>query len=125
MAAGRFDPNLGIQFSTFATATISGELKRHFRDKRWNMHVTRTAQERYLLVRDATEWATQDLGRSPSVQEIADRAGVTSEIVLSPPAMAMAKAWSTVQRVVPMSAAMAETSALARVSEPKLSSSSA
>jgi RNA polymerase sigma-B factor len=81
-AAIRFDAGREYQFSTFATATITGELKRHFRDKRWGMHVTRTAQERYLRVRDATEWATQDLGRSPTIGEIAQRAGVSEEDVL-------------------------------------------
>ena len=89
-AAERFDTEMGTQFSTYATATITGELKRHFRDKRWGMHVTRTAQERYLLVRDATEWATQDLGRSPTVQEIADVAGVSAELVLEAQEMANA-----------------------------------
>jgi RNA polymerase sigma-B factor len=81
-AAKRFDGELGIQFSTYATATIAGELKRHFRDKRWGLHVSRTAQERYLLVREATEWATEDLGRSPTISEIASRAGLTDEQVL-------------------------------------------
>jgi len=89
-AATRYDPIHETQFSTFATATVLGELKRHFRDKRWGMHVTRTAQERYLLVRDATEWATQDLGRSPTVDEIAERAGVTPEIVLEAQEVAVA-----------------------------------
>jgi RNA polymerase sigma-B factor len=81
-AAHRFDPALENQFSTYATATISGELKRHFRDKRWGLHVARSAQERYLLVRDALEWATADLGRSPTPQEVADRAGISLEMVL-------------------------------------------
>jgi RNA polymerase sigma-B factor len=81
-AAIRFDTRHHTQFSTYATATISGELKRHFRDKRWGLHVTRSAQERYLLVRDATEWATQDLGRAPTVAEIASRARVSDEEVL-------------------------------------------
>jgi len=81
-AAHRFDPARENQFSTYATATISGELKRHFRDKRWGLHVARSAQERYLLVRDALEWATSDLGRSPTPQEVADRAGISVEMVL-------------------------------------------
>jgi len=81
-AADRFDPTMDIRFSTFATATITGELKRHFRDRRWGLHVSRSAQERYLLIRQATDWARDDLGRSPTVDEIADKAGVTPELVL-------------------------------------------
>jgi len=81
-AARRFDPKRGASFSTYAMATILGELKRHFRDRRWVVHVSRSAQERFLLVRDATEWATADTGRSPSLQEIAERAGVTVDAVI-------------------------------------------
>src|SRR5438874_2874104 len=81
-AAHRFDPAMNTRFSTFATATITGELKRHFRDRRWGLHVSRSAQERYLLIRQATDWAREDLGRSPTIAEIADKAGVTSEDVL-------------------------------------------
>src|SRR5438093_3582897 len=81
-AADRFDPTRNTTFSTFATATILGELKCHFRDRRWGLHVSRSAQERYLLIRQATEWAREDLGRSPTIAEIANKAGVTDEHVL-------------------------------------------
>jgi RNA polymerase sigma-B factor len=81
-AADRFDADRNIRFSTFATATIVGELKRHFRDKRWAVHVSRSVQERYLLIRQATEWARADLGRSPTIAEIASAASVTAEQVL-------------------------------------------
>ena len=81
-AASRFNERHNTRFTTYATATISGELKRHFRDNRWGVHVPRSAQERYLLVRDATEWARDDLGRSPTIGEIADRAGLTDDEVL-------------------------------------------
>src|SRR4051812_6850186 len=70
-AARRFDPTFDVRFTTFATATIIGELKRHFRDKRWSMHVARSLQERYLLVRDTAEYLQQELQRSPTVSEIA------------------------------------------------------
>jgi RNA polymerase sigma-B factor len=81
-AASRFDETHQTRFSTFATATITGELKRHFRDNRWGVHVSRSSQERYLLVRDATEWARDDLGRSPTIAEIARWSGLTDEDVL-------------------------------------------
>src|SRR6476469_9960678 len=81
-AVDRFDPDRGVQFSTFATATISGELKRHFRDKRWGVHVGRMAQERYLLVRDTTDELITLLGRSPTVAEIAERTGLDVDAVL-------------------------------------------
>src|SRR5437763_15925186 len=51
-AAQRFDPDRGVEFSTFATVTITGELRRHFRDKRLAVHVPRCAQARYLGGRD-------------------------------------------------------------------------
>ena len=81
-AVDRFDPERGVQFSTYATSTISGEIKRHFRDHRWGLHVTRSVQERYLAVRDATDELALELGRSPTVPEIAAAARVTEEEVL-------------------------------------------
>src|SRR4051812_23233995 len=81
-AVDRFDPDRGVQFSTYATSTITGEIKRHFRDHRWGLHVTRSVQERYLAVRDATDEQSMTLGRSPTVTEIAQAARVTEEEVL-------------------------------------------
>ena len=81
-AVDRFDPERGVQFSTYATSTITGELKRHFRDHRWGLHVTRSMQERYLRVRDATDELATQLGRSPTIPEIASAAQVTDEEVL-------------------------------------------
>jgi len=83
-AARRYDPDRGVKFATYATANIVGEIKRHFRDKRWGVHVPRADQELYLRVRDASEGLSTQLGRSPTVAEIADRAGVsTDDVVLS------------------------------------------
>jgi len=81
-AAERFSEDRGIQFSTFATATILGEIKHHFRDTRWSVHVPRSVQEGYLRVKDATDALSQELGRSPSLLEIGERAGLTEEQVV-------------------------------------------
>ncbi|HEX7166061.1 MAG TPA: SigB/SigF/SigG family RNA polymerase sigma factor [Acidimicrobiales bacterium] len=81
-AIDRFDPERGVQFTTFAWATISGELKRHFRDRTWGVRVPRRLQELYLNTAEATDSLTHRLGRSPTVAEVADRLGVTHEDVL-------------------------------------------
>jgi RNA polymerase sigma-B factor len=82
-AAKRFEEERGYQFSTYATSCILGELKRHFRDTRWKFHVTRMAKERYLLVRDAVPGLTQDMKRSPTIPEIAERVGLQPEDVVA------------------------------------------
>jgi RNA polymerase sigma-B factor len=81
-AAERFSPERGIQFSTFATATILGELKHHFRDTRWSIHVPRSVQEAYLRVKEAADALSQELHRSPTLIEIAERAGLSEEQVV-------------------------------------------
>lgn len=81
-AAHRYDPDRGVQFSTFATATISGELKRHFRDHRWGVRVARPLQDLFLSVRACVESMTHQLGRSPSMHEIAAVVGATVDEVV-------------------------------------------
>jgi len=81
-AVDRFDPDFGVVFSTFAVPTVVGELRRHFRDKTWSIHVPRRAKELYQTVTGVVDELTQILGRSPTVPEIADRAGVTVEDAL-------------------------------------------
>jgi RNA polymerase sigma-B factor len=81
-AARRFDPNRQAAFSTYATVSILGELKRHFRDKTWMLRVPRSAQELYLSIKDAREELGHELGRSPTVDEIATHLGVTLDNVL-------------------------------------------
>jgi RNA polymerase sigma-B factor len=81
-AIDRFDPERGVQFTTFAWATISGELKRHFRDRTWGVRVPRRLQELYLNTAEATDALTHILGRSPTVREVAERLGVTDEDVV-------------------------------------------
>jgi RNA polymerase sigma-B factor len=71
-AVDRFEPGRGTKFTSFAAPTILGELKRHFRDKGWTLHVPRDLQERALALSRATERLSHDLGRSPSISELAN-----------------------------------------------------
>ena len=78
----RFEPDRGLQFSTFATPTITGELKRHFRDRGWAVRVPRRIQELHLELDRTVAALSQELGRPPTPSEIARRAGVLEEDVL-------------------------------------------
>jgi len=78
----RFDPDRGVAFSSYATGSILGELKRHFRDRAWGMRVGRSTQETYLEVNRARETLSQINGRSPTIAEIAKEIGVSEERVL-------------------------------------------
>ncbi len=80
--ARRFDPDRGVAFSSYATGSILGELKRHFRDRAWGMRVGRSTQETYLEVNRARETLSQRNGRSPTIAEIAKEIGVSEERVL-------------------------------------------
>ncbi|MEW6475135.1 MAG: RNA polymerase sigma factor SigF [Actinomycetota bacterium] len=81
-AVERFDPGRGLEFSTFATPTIVGELKRHFRDKGWAVRVPRRVQELHLRMGTVVNTLSQELGRSPTIPEIAARAEVSVDEVL-------------------------------------------
>ena len=81
-AVERFDPERGLEFTTFATPTIVGELKRHFRDKGWAVRVPRRVQELHLRVTRVVEDLSLELGRSPTIAEIAHRSGTTEDEVL-------------------------------------------
>lgn len=72
-ALWRFDPERGTGFTTFAWSTIEGELKRHRRDSSWTIHVSRALQERYLRVSAAIEELTHEIGRSPTIEQVARR----------------------------------------------------
>ena len=78
----RFDPDRGVEFSTFATQTVIGELKRHFRDKGWAVRAPRRIQELYLELSQVVGELTQRMGRSPTVAELADATGASEEAVL-------------------------------------------
>jgi RNA polymerase sigma-B factor len=81
-AVERFEPDRGLQFSSFATPTITGELKRHFRDRGWAVRVPRRIQELHLELDRTVNDLSQELGRPPTPAEIAQRAGVLEEDVL-------------------------------------------
>jgi RNA polymerase sigma-B factor len=81
-AIERFDPCRGVEFSTFAVPTITGELKRHFRDKGWMVRVPRSVQELRSEIKVVTSELTHELSRSPKVAEIADRVGCRVEQVI-------------------------------------------
>jgi RNA polymerase sigma-B factor len=89
-ALDRFDPTRGIAFSSFAVPTILGELKRYFRDLGWSVRVPRELQELAARVERAAEQLNGELGRTPTSQEIADRCGVTAELVVEARATATA-----------------------------------
>jgi RNA polymerase sigma-B factor len=81
-AVDRFDPSRGVEFSTYATHTIVGELKRHFRDKGWAVRAPRRMQELYLRLGKIISALSQELGRSPTIPELAAEAEVSEEEVL-------------------------------------------
>jgi RNA polymerase sigma-B factor len=76
-AINNFDPSFGGSLSGYALPCVTGEIKRHFRDKRWQVHVRRTAQELMLEVRKATEQLTHSLGHAPSDDDLAERLGIS------------------------------------------------
>jgi RNA polymerase sigma-B factor len=78
-AINNFDPAFGGSLAAYAQPCISGEIKRHFRDKRWQIHVKRSVKELVLDVREATRQLTQDLGRVPSESDLARHLGVSGD----------------------------------------------
>lgn len=81
-AIDRFDPARGYAFTSYATPTMLGELKRYFRDSGWAVHVPRGVKERAVELAGATEKLSSRLGRSPSLGELAQELGVTEEQTL-------------------------------------------
>ena len=90
-AIDRFDPARGSALASFATPTILGEIRRHFRDRTWMVHVPRGIQDAHGVVNRTIDILTSQLGRSPSVREVAGEAGLTEDEVLD--AMAAAAAY--------------------------------
>jgi RNA polymerase sigma-B factor len=81
-AVDRFDPGRGVEFATYATHTIAGELKRHFRDKGWAVRAPRRMQELYLRLTQVVGSLGQKLGRSPTIAELAAETQGSEEEVL-------------------------------------------
>jgi RNA polymerase sigma-B factor len=92
-AVERFEPERGLAFSTFATPTIAGEIKRHFRDRSWSIRVPRALQELGLRLTATVADLTNELGRSPTLPEIAESLEVDPEAVLE--AMEANRAYAT------------------------------
>jgi RNA polymerase sigma-B factor len=89
----RFDTDRGVEFSTYATPTIIGEIKRYFRDKGWAIRVPRRLQELRMSISSVTGELSQELGRSPTPREIAEKIGVGVEQVME--GLESANAYST------------------------------
>jgi RNA polymerase sigma-B factor len=80
-AINGFDPAIGASFAAYARPCITGEIKRHFRDKRWQIHVSRPVKELVLEIRDVTSQLTHDLGREPTDSDLAAHLGITAKDV--------------------------------------------
>lgn len=98
-AIDRFDPSRGLEFTTYATPTILGEIKRHFRDKGWSVRVPRRLQELSAKVMRATDELSSELKRSPSVNEIAEYLGIDVDDVLE--ALESSEAYASVSLEAP------------------------
>lgn len=93
-AIDRFEVERGLEFTTYATPTILGEIKRHFRDKGWSVHVPRRLQELSAKITQATDALTQQLQHTPTVDEMAEYLGVSVDEVLE--AMESGEAYSSI-----------------------------
>ena len=100
-AVERFDPTVGVRFSTYAGRTIDGELKRHFRDKAWSVRVPRRFQDLGLAIRSAMDTLSKQLGRSPMIAELAEAVGAEQDEVIA--AMEAAQAFRADSIDVPVS----------------------
>lgn len=110
-AIDRFELEREVEFSTYATPTIVGELKRHFRDKGWAVRVPRRLQELHLELTKVISNLGQELGRSPTVPEIAESAGISEETVLE--GMEIAHAYSFTSLDAPIDTEDSESSSFA------------
>jgi RNA polymerase sigma-B factor len=81
-AVDRFDPEHGVTLSTFASSTILGTLKRHFRDRSWTVRLPRRVHDLYLQTQRAVDDLGQELGRPPTLDELSEALGVSMEEVI-------------------------------------------
>jgi RNA polymerase sigma-B factor len=95
-AVDRFDPEMGVPFSAFAGRTIEGEIKRHFRDATWAVKVPRGAKELHVAVRRANDQLSGKLGRSPTVDEVAEHLDIPRDDVITGLAAATARRVGTI-----------------------------
>jgi RNA polymerase sigma-B factor len=100
-AVDRFSPERGTSFPGFAIPTVLGELKRHFRDTTWSVGVNRRAKDLYLAAANAREALNSELGRPPTVRELAGRLGVPEDDVLGALEVAMARFVGSVDASAP------------------------
>lgn len=92
-AVERFDPDKGFEFSSFATPTILGEIKKYFRDKQWSLKVPRRLKEVAAKVQETREKLYAENQRKPSVEEIAEATGFAQELIIE--AMESSQAYGT------------------------------
>jgi RNA polymerase sigma-B factor len=107
-AIERFDLDREVEFSTYATPTVVGELKRHFRDKGWAVRVPRRLQELHLELSKVVSELGQEIGRSPTVAEIAEYTGQSEETVLE--GLEIAQAYNFTSLDAPIDASEGTTS---------------
>jgi RNA polymerase sigma-B factor len=93
LALERFDPERGVPFRSFAIPTIVGEIRRHFRDRTWALHVPRRLKELSLRLTRTVEQLSAELGRSPTIAELSAAVGVPEDEVID--ALDIANAYST------------------------------
>ncbi|MEH1123930.1 RNA polymerase sigma factor SigF [Micromonospora sp. CPCC 206061] len=98
-AVDKFDPDRGVDFTGYAIPTIVGELKRHFRDRTWDVRVPRRLQELRMSIAEASSVLNQSLGRSPTVADIAAHLKVSEEDVLE--GLEGARAYNAVSLSIP------------------------
>ncbi len=114
-AIDRFDPGREIEFSSFAMPTIRGEIRRHYRDTAWAVHVPRGLRELSVQIPPAVEVLTAALGRSPRPTEIAGHLGVDTDRVVE--ALGATEAFTAVPLDTPASAGQALTETIGGVDE--------
>jgi RNA polymerase sigma-B factor len=99
-AIDRFDPDRGVELQSYAIPMIVGEIKRHFRDRSWAVHVPRRLKELNLRLMSLMDQLSSDLGRSPTIAELAKGAGVETEEVVE--ALEAGQAYTALSLSVPV-----------------------